>query len=353
MDRGVFEAGLFGADAALFTDKANTLYLTGYESTFGYVLLTATGRYYLTDDRYFEEAKLKIDGLYEVISVSRGSVNEVIRGLLKQDSAESVGFEDASVTYRGYTELSKELSGYKLIGVEDRLSALMSVKNQAGIESIRTASLINDRAFKSVLKAIKEGITERDLSAELEYRLKTEGGDGIAFDTIVAFGSNTSKPHAHAGSTKLKRGMAVTIDFGARFGGYSSDITRTFFFGKPSEYMLNLYGKVFEANRLGIAAVKANVPAAKVDAACRGYFKDCGFDRYFTHGTGHGVGVRIHEAPTLNDSSTETLKSGMVVTVEPGLYIPQLGGVRIEDLLLVTENGCEQLTVTDKNILIL
>lgn len=349
----ILNNGFKKVDAALFSDEKNTLYFTGYGSSYSFVLFTKEGCYYLTDDRYFEEANALLNGYYQVISVTRATAYETVRSLLAKAGASAVGFEDCSSTYQHYQELENELTTYQLIGIEDELISLMAVKDADEIENVRRASLINDAAFNSLLPFIKEGVKEKDIAIELEYLLRKEGGDGIAFETIVAFGENTSKPHAHAGRKQLKSGMPVTIDFGCTYGGYCSDITRTFFFGEPSEKLRGIYEMVLEANLLGINEVKSGAPAAKVDAACRDYFRAREMDKYFIHGTGHGVGIRVHEAPTLNPSSADILKTDMLVTVEPGLYIPEVGGVRIEDLLLVTENGSERLTVTNKNIMII
>lgn len=342
-----------GVDAVVLITAANTYYVTEYESTFAFVILSGQGGFYLTDNRYIEEACIALSDGMECIAVNYREAYNNINEILNNLGATKIGFENSSITYDSYQALNNALIDKALIGIENDLLAIRAVKTKDELKVIKKAASINDRAFKKLLNKIKEGITEREVAYELEYNMKKFGADGIAFDTIVAFGDNTSKPHAHISERKLEKGMPITIDFGCKYKGYCSDITRTFAFGEPPQDFIDIYNMVLEANLRGISQVKAGVPTQEIDRVCRDYFKEFDMDKYFIHGTGHGVGIDIHEAPTLNPNSFEILKRNMVVTVEPGVYIEGLAGVRIEDLVIVTNDGCEIISHTDKKLMIL
>ena len=261
--------------------------------------------------------------------------------------SDSIGsLEIPAAAYYG-VQTSRGCKNFNITGIRmnDRF-----IKN---IVKIKKAAAINDKAFTRMLKKVKAGVTEKQLSSELEYQMRKLGADGLAFTTIVAFGANTSKPHAHAGDTRLKEGMPVTIDFGCKYKGYCSDITRTFAFGDPGNDFKDVYEAVLQANYKGIEAVRAGVKASDVDKAARDYLKSKGLDNYFTHSTGHGVGVEIHEHPFENSTSETVLKKNMVVTVEPGVYMEGLYGVRVEDLIIVENDGCNVISRLDKKLLIL
>lgn len=340
-------------DAVVLITSANTFYVSGYESSFAIVILSAKGGFYLTDNRYIEEAKVFLLDKMECVVVNYRDAYLKVNEILNSIGAVKIGFENTSITYDCYQKLSGALLGKILTGIEDELLAIRAVKNKAELNSIKKAGEINDLAFKNLLSKIKNDITEKEVAYELEYNMKKLGADGIAFDTIVAFGDNTSKPHAHLSSRKLEKGMPVTIDFGCKYDGYCSDITRTFSFGEPSEKFIKVYNIVANANFNGLNTIKAGVSAQEIDRACRDYIKSFDMDKYFIHGTGHGVGIDIHEAPTINANSLEVLKENMVITVEPGIYIEGFAGVRIEDLVIVTTDGCEIISKTDKKLMIL
>lgn len=340
-------------DAVILSAEANTYYVSEYRSTFCHVLLTRSGGYFLTDTRYIEEAQALLAGGFEFVAVTARDVYAKMSEILDKVDAERVGFENLSISYENYVALENQLHGKQLIPVEKQLLAIRAVKQSSELSLIKKAAHINDLSFADLLGKVKEGVTERELAYELEYNFRRYGADGIAFETIVAFGENTSKPHAHPADRKLIKGTPVTIDFGCKYKGYCSDITRTFMFGMPSDSIIQIYNAVLDSNKRGIESVAAGVKCADVDAVCRNYLKTLDLDKFFVHGTGHGVGVDIHEAPILNPLSTETLAENMVVTVEPGVYIPGVGGARVEDLMVVTKNGCELLSHTPKELLIL
>lgn len=342
-----------GVDAVVLHNPSNTFYLSGYQSDFAYVLLTSQGAFYFTDTRYTEEASAVIGDAAVVVPVTARDVYSVMRTYLDNAGAMKIGFENGFLVYDEYIKMKTAFAGKVLLGIDYTMSNIRAVKSREEISLIKKAAAINDKAFQRVLKKVKEGVTERQLAGEMEYQMKKLGADGVAFDTIVAFGSDSSKPHAHVSNKKLVSGMPVTIDFGCKYKGYCSDITRTFAFGRPDNEFIKIYEAVLGSNIAGIEAVKAGVTGRHVDGICREYLRNLGYEKYFLHGTGHGVGVDIHEAPTVNSNSDEVLNKNMIVTVEPGVYIEGLFGVRIEDLIIVDNDGCSVISRTDKKLLIL
>ncbi|MEG1613295.1 MAG: aminopeptidase P family protein [Clostridia bacterium] len=342
-----------GIDAVVLMSASNTFYLAEYENTFAFIILSKQGGFYLTDTRYIEEAKTHLAEGAECITVTNSTVFRKINEILDKINAKKVGFENSSITFDSYSALSSALVGKTLVGIEPQLLAIRAVKTIDELKLIKKAASINDRSFAKLLKKVKAGVTERELAYELEYNFRKYGADGTAFDTIVAFGENTSRPHAHISDKKLQLGMPVTIDFGCKYQGYCSDITRSFAFGEPNKQILDIYNAVLNSNLAGINAVKVGMSTRAVDEVCRNYLKQFKLDEYFIHGTGHGVGIDIHEAPTLNPHSDEVLKKNMVITIEPGVYIEGIGGVRIEDLLIVTNDGANVISKTDKKLMIL
>lgn len=228
------------------------------------------------------------------------------------------------------------------------------IKDETELGLMRRAAEIADQAFAEVLPLVKPGVAERDLAAELEYRMKRLGAEGPAFETIVASGFRSSLPHGRASEKRIEHGDFVTFDFGAIYRGYCSDMTRTVVVGEPTEKQREIYGIVLEAQRRGVAACRAGITGKELDAVCRSYIAEKGYGEAFGHGTGHGVGRFIHEGPKVSlRGENDRLEAGMVVTIEPGIYLPGWGGVRIEDMVLVTETGCEPFTKTPKDLLIL
>ncbi len=342
-----------GVDAVVLTAPSNTFYLAEYESSFAYIVLSKQGGFYLTDTRYIEEASAIINNGAEVLPITYKNAFSTINEILDKLGAKNIGFENLSMSFETYTGLKSALIGKNLIGIEQQLLAIRSIKTADELKLIKKAAKINDKSFDQLCKKISLGVTERELAYELEYLFRKNGADGTAFETIVAFGDNTSKPHAHAGDKKLTEETPITIDFGCKLNGYCSDITRNAFFGSPTPKYVEIYEAVLQANMRGIDAIMPNVATAAIHSVCLTSLAEQGLDKYFIHGTGHGVGIDIHEAPTLNANSAEILKRNMVVTVEPGVYIPGFGGVRIEDLIIVTSKGAEIISHTDKKLLIL
>ena len=346
---------LSNVDAILLISDKNRMYFTGFASTFGYmVLLPQDQNYFITDPRYFEMAQdLECDELH-VLQIENGvSALGMVTKILKDHNVQTLGFEDTELTVADFDGLKQGLADFQLVPVGKNINYVRSFKTEEEIEYIKKAQAITDASFKEICNVIKAGMTEKEVAIELEYIMAKNGAEGLAFDTIVASGVNTSKPHAHPTDKVIEVGDAVTMDFGARYHGYCSDMTRTVFVGEPSEEMRNIYNIVLLAQRTGIAGAYNGIAGSELDALCREVIKSNGYGPYFTHSTGHSLGIDIHELPSASSRSTDVLTVGQLITVEPGIYVPGLGGVRIEDLLLFTQDGVINLTTSDKNIIIL
>lgn len=337
----------YGCDAVLAITPSNTFYLSGYESSNCTILITEEKSYFFTDMRYFEEATGSLSGRFEVRLGGIAEIQELVKAL----KIKTLGVEE-SVSHLKYKELEKLFSGLKFIAVDDAFKELRAVKSEREISLIKQAQSVTDEAFKQILPFIKEGVSEIDVAARLEYIILKNGCE-LAFDSIVAFGENGSKPHAHRSERTLKRGEFVTMDFGAKFRGYCSDMTRTVAFGTVDERKARAYNAVLEANKLAAKAIKPGEKCCDIDAVARKYLSKFSLDKYFSHSLGHSVGVDIHETPAFSPRCDTVLKPGMIITVEPGVYLEGDFGLRIEDMALVTENGSENLTRSDKNLIVL
>lgn len=343
------------ADAILVVSEKNRFYFTEFASTFGYLALFPDGKsVFVTDPRYFEMAQGLIDEGVEVRQISNGSnAIEVLINLFNERSVKTIGFEDTEMTVAEYGNIKEQLADFELEPVGTHINFVRSFKSEQEISYIKKAQSITDKAFSAILSCIKVGVSERDIAIELEYQMSKFGSGGIAFDTIVASGANASKPHAHPSEKLIETGDAVVMDFGARYNGYCSDMTRTVFVGEPSEELRRIYNVVLLAQNTGINNAYTNMGGKELDTSCREIIKANGYGEYFTHSTGHSLGIDIHEAPYASMRSQDILQAKQLITCEPGIYVPNVGGVRIEDMLLFEEDGVIDLTMSDKNIIIL
>ena len=342
-------------DAILVISEKNRLYFTGFASTFGYlVLLPNNINVFITDPRYYEMAQsLEKDGV-KVVQIANGvGAVDTLNDIFSQYGVKTVGYEDTELTVSEYLSLKDSLPKFELVSVGNDINFVRSFKTAEEIDYVKKAQSVTDVAFSKILDVIKPGITEKEIAVELEYLMAKNGAEGLAFDTIIASGINSSKPHAHPTDKVVELGDAVTMDFGARYHGYCSDMTRTVFVGNPSEEMRKIYNVVLLAQKMGINNSYCGMGGKELDSFCREVIKSNGYEQYFTHGTGHSLGIDIHEKPTANSRSTDILKANQFITCEPGIYIPGVGGVRIEDLLLIQEDSVIDLTTSDKNIIIL
>lgn len=337
----------YGVNAALVITASNTFYLSGYESTNCRILITNDKDYFFTDMRYLEEAKNAIGDRFEVLL---GGVEE-IKGIVDDLGVKALGVEE-NVSYGEYRSLEELFKGVEFVAVDKAFSKIRAIKTEREISLIKTAQSVTETAFNEILPFIKEGVTEIEIAARLEY-IMLKNGCELAFDSIVAFGENGSKPHAHRSERKLRRGEFVTMDFGAKYKGYCSDMTRTVALGAVDERKARAYNAVLEANKLAERAIKIGEKCCDIDAVARNYLAKFSLDKFFSHSLGHSVGVDIHEMPAFSPRCDEVLKEGMIITVEPGVYLEGDFGLRIEDMALVTKNGAEILTHADKNLIVL
>lgn len=339
-----------GLDALLIDSPENRYYLTGFTGTAGRVLLTGKGAYFITDFRYVEQAKKQTEG-YEIVEVS-SNFEKGLNELLKKDGVKRLGFESKAISHEQFLKYNEVLE-VELQKTTDLIEGLRVIKGPEEIEKIKKAVEITDAAFAHILGIIKPGVTEREIALELEFFQKRMGGEKNAFDFIVASGQRSSLPHGVASDKVIEKGDFVTLDFGVFYQGYCSDLTRTVVVGEPDEKQKEIYGLVLKAQLAVIERVKAGMSCKEVDEIARGIIGEAGYRENFGHGLGHGIGLEIHEAPRVSFTSETILQPGMVVTNEPGIYIPGWGGVRIEDDLLITEEGCEVLNKAPKELIIL
>jgi Xaa-Pro aminopeptidase len=339
-----------GADAALITSRPNVRWLTGLSSSNAAVLIAASGQTILaTDSRYALVAQRDCPDL-ELIT------ERFIEPRLAQEMSArgfgTVAFEAHEMTVERHAELAVKAGGVTLLPFGHLLEELRMVKDAAELELLATACRISCQALADVFPLIRPGLTERRLAAALDRRLVDLGADRPAFDTIVASGPNGAIPHHSPTDRPLRRGDLITMDFGAAFGGYHADMTRTVALGEPTGWQREIYELVATAQRAGIEAARPGADAADVDEAARGIIRDAGHDEHFQHGLGHGVGLEVHEAPLIGYARTGKLSDRVPVTVEPGIYLPGKGGVRIEDVLVVADR-VQLLTTTTRELLIL
>lgn len=337
--------------AALVLDPLNVSYLSGFTGSNGAVLSTQDRAIFVTDGRYTAQARRECPGFEIAIAPSSGAFLDAVAEQAKGLGAESIALEAEYVTIAGLESLQEKLEGTALKPVSELASPLRRVKDNTEIAAIREACAIADRSFEYLLTLLKPGVSERDIAAELEYFMKKQGSEREAFDTIVVSGANSALPHGRPSDKLLAAGDFITFDFGARVRRYPSDLTRTVVLGAATEKQREIYQAVLDAQLAGIAAIHAGADGKAVDSAARDVIAARGYGDQFSHGLGHGLGLHIHDHIALSQRSEVKLEAGMVVTVEPGIYLEGWGGVRIEDDVLVTETGCEILTHAPKHLI--
>lgn len=335
-------------DAILVWDRANTRYLAGFRGTASLICITTERAYFLTDFRYLQIARSSVPHMRVVDN--RASEVQCLARILKRNRARKVGFEP-SVPYRLYKTWSDKLDGIELAEAGELIQALRERKQRDEVRRIVAAQRIAEKALESVLPACKPGISEIELARRLAHVIDELGAEGVAFEPIVASGPNAALPHAEPGERRLRKGDLVIFDLGAVVDGYCSDMTRTFVIGRANERQRKVYRIVLDAQKRAISRIRDGAPAASVDRAARRWIESHGYGKRFGHGTGHGVGLEIHELPSLKAESRDVLRQGMVVTVEPGIYLNGWGGVRIEDMVLVKRGGRENLTAFPKRLI--
>lgn len=341
----------YGLDAMLITSEAGERYAIGFHGE-GLLLITRTETHYTTDGRYIEAAQEQVQGA-DVKLVTRDSSHLAqARAFLEERGLHNVGFESGNMTVDAHRRYSQELPCI-LTPAQQLLDDLRASKDEEELAVMRHAQEITDGAFKAVLDFIRPGMTEREIAARLVYEMMRRGGEKVSFDPIVAAGPNGSRPHAVPGDQVVDTGMFITMDFGCKVDGYCSDMTRTVAVGSVTDEMKTVYETVLKAQLAGIAKARAGVTGRDIDAAARKVIEDAGYGKYFGHSFGHSLGVEIHEAPNAAPMNDQPMPCGAVISAEPGIYLPGKLGVRIEDVIILGEDGCEDITLAPKELIIL
>jgi Xaa-Pro aminopeptidase len=335
-------------DGLLLSSLENIRYLCGFRGSDGALLLTQKEGYFLTDSRYWTQAEEEVRGS-QIIHYKKK--HDGIVSLLSDLKLTKIGFESYSLTLSSHRSLKEKLPGdADLVPLEDEMKDLRTVKDAQELALIRKAIDISSRAFTHALGIAREGAAERDVALEMEFFMKRNGAEVIGFDIIIASGKRSALPHGKASEKKIKKGDFILFDYGSRFQGYHSDETCTVICGTPSPEQKKVYQIVKEAHDKAIERVRPGISVREVDAAARDHIRSCGYGDYFGHGLGHGVGLAVHEDPFVNADNKGVIQEGMVFTIEPGIYIPDWGGIRLEDMILVTSQGAEVLTCLPKDL---
>ena len=338
-------------DCLLIGSNPNTYYFTGYNNPECTMCAYADGVVYYTDNRYTAEAAATIPAEYTLVDCHCLRFDRICADMAAK-GVKTVAVEMGALTQSAFARIQGYLPDVRFVDCTDALARCRACKQPLEMAYILEAARCNDVAFENLLGQVREGMTELELAYLLQYEYIRAGGEGIAFDTICVFGEHTAYPHGHPGHTKLRKGDMVTLDFGTKYHGYCSDITRNFCLGDPGEEYKAAYRHVLTANQMGIEAGFNGVGAAYLDKVARDYLQSVGLGQYFTHSLGHGVGIDIHEVPFLNAKSTDTIVKGMTYTIEPGIYINGKFGIRIEDLLYMGDSP-ELLSRCNKHLIIL
>lgn len=338
-------------EGVLITDSADVFYLTGYSNPDAWILIADKGAYYMTDARYTFEAQSCIDSSYSLVNVERG-LPKTAHDLIKKLGLNKVLLREDSITLRYFKLLSNGLS-CDFEGADENIRGMRSVKTEEEIEIMQKAMNIAEKALAKLYTQINEGVGERELADQLEANMREFGSEGVAFETICVFGENTANPHGHPGDRKLKKGDAITLDFGATYKGYKSDITRSFCYGYAPDGYADAYEAVLTAHLAVLNNAKAGMTGMEIDAIARDYLKSKGLDQHFIHSLGHGVGVEIHEEPFVSIRGTTPITDGMVITDEPGVYLDGKFGIRIEDTAVMKNGKLATLCCSDKKLIIL
>lgn len=334
-------------DAILFLSLENIGYLCGFTGSDGALIVTGQERTFLTDSRYEEQARGEIQKA--AVKKYRHKI-EGLTQFLRALRIKRLGFESNAMTYEDYRKLQEKLTRVSFIPLAQEITKLRLRKGPEELEKIRRAIHIASVSFTDTLSRIRTGARERSVADFLECRMKRWGGDKMAFDTIVASGPRAALPHGAASAKRLQKRDTVVIDFGTRYRGYHSDETKTLILGQPDAEKRKVYEIVRRAQEKALKTIRPGVSFRQIDAAAREVISRAGYGKFFGHGTGHGVGLAIHEAPSISPQGRGVAEEGMVFTVEPGIYIPGWGGVRLEDMVWVTGRGCEKLTVLSKDL---
>ena len=341
-----------GVDGLLLTSRYSRHYGAGYDIAEGVAIVTRNGCRYFTDSRYIESAQNGIQG-FEVLEMTRQNpYSKLLNDAIADFGVRTLGYEENYMTVAEFMAYENKLNA-QLIPLHSKIAGFRQIKETYELERMRKAQQITDAAFAEVLTRIDVGMTEKEVAAELIYCLLKNGGEGLSFDPIVVSGPNTSLPHGVPSDRRLKEGDLVTMDFGVIYQGYCSDMTRTVALGYATEEMRKVYDTVLKAQLAGIEATRAGVKGKEIDAAARQVIVDAGYGDYFGHGYGHSIGMECHEQPSCSPAGETVMEENMVSSAEPGIYLPGKFGVRIEDVVIIKADGCEDITRSPKNLIII
>lgn len=341
----------FNIDGFIVTKEQNWRYLSGFTGSNALLIFNSTDNYLITDFRYLEQAAVQASDFH--IIRPQTIIEDALVEQLTKFGVKRVGFEDDSLSYHTFKSYQNKLSGIELVPLHQQVEKIRWIKDQSEINAIKKAAEITDQAFAHILDYIKPGVKESQIALELEYFMRRQGAEKPAFDTIVASGPRAALPHGVASDKKIAAGEFIVMDFGAVYGGYHSDMTRTVAVGQPDPEQAEIYRIVLDAQKTALRSIKPGVRCAAVDAAARDLITAVGYGTNFGHGLGHSVGLEIHEKPVFAPKDDTLLEPGMVLTVEPGIYLAGKFGVRIEDLVLVSPDGCEILSKSPKQLIVL
>ncbi|WP_430886428.1 M24 family metallopeptidase [Fusibacter sp. JL216-2] len=334
-------------DAVLITKPENKRYISGFTGTSGIAVVSHENAWFITDFRYKDQAAAECKGFEIKLHTPEKSIYDVLNEL----NLKSLAFEDESMTVKEFDTYRENMPNTAFTPIDQLIESLRLQKSKAEIETIKKSASIADAAFEHILTYIKPGMAEKEVALELEMFMKKQGASALSFDIIVASGWRSSLPHGRASDKIIENGDFVTMDFGCVYKGYCSDMTRTIVMGQATEKQRKVYETVLKAQEAALQYIKPGIQGKDADKIARDIITEEGFGEYFGHGLGHGVGLEVHEAPRLAPIGEKILEKNMVVTDEPGIYIPEFGGVRIEDLIVVTENGCERLSTSPKHLI--
>ncbi|EMF0534159.1 M24 family metallopeptidase [Enterococcus hirae] len=337
-------------DSFLITSPYNLRYLTNFTGTTGLAVITLEKAFFITDFRYTEQAAAQAQG-FEIIK-NVGPIFEEVADLVQKEGLRELGFEETTVSFLEYSVL-EEIIDAQLIPISGMIEELREIKDEEEIAIIEKACSIADLAYDHILKMIQPGMTEIEVANQLDFYMRSLGASGVSFETIVASGLRSAMPHGVASKKNIEQGDLITIDFGCYYEGYVSDMTRTFAIGDPGEQLKEIYQIVLEAQLAVLEVAKPGVTGKQLDAVARDYITKHGYGEAFGHSTGHGIGLEIHEGPNVSVRAEKQFVPGNIITDEPGIYLPGIGGVRIEDDLLITSDGNRVLTHSPKELIIL
>ena len=339
------------ANGLLLTSRYSRYYGAEYDIAEGVAIVSKAGCRYFTDSRYIEAAQKGIKGFEVIMTDREHPYTQLINEAIADFGITTLGYEEEYLTVAEFEAYCEKLKA-NFISMQKCINAFRAVKEDRELELMRKAQAIADKAFSEIITRIQPGMTEKQLQAELIYCLYKNGGEGLSFDPIVVSGPNTSLPHGVATDRVIQAGDFITMDFGVLYKGYCSDMTRTVAVGYATEEMEKVYNTVLQAQLAGLSVTRAGVKGKDIDAAARKVITDAGYGEYFGHGYGHSLGLEVHEAPNCNPAGETVMEAGVVASAEPGIYLPGKFGVRIEDVVIFTADGCENITKSPKNLII-